>query len=230
MSKYRSTSVHLLGGCNASSDFLDGVCNPNGQVFYPAAPGLVHQGLYVCDASLIPCSVGVNPSLTIAAAAEHVSKHLVKDILKYKSKSSTDFVSKGVDQNPCIAMHDNLKSRDTSYVLIKEIMRGYIGGKVGGRVVFKAIKKDKLHIMDGEIDTLEVDYRTPYTQYTHYRLLLAAASGSRYILEGKKIMNPCLLALNSWRETTSLYVTFKRLAGNSDGEEDLNLKGEPRIP
>ena len=215
MSKYRSTSVHLLGGCNASPEFSDGVCNPNGQVFDPEAPGLVHQGLYVCDASLIPCSVSVNPCLTIAAAAEHVSKHLVKDILKYKSKNCTDFVSKVVDQNPYIAIHDNLKSRDTSYVLVKEIMRGYVGGmpctaslrmkinlqnekncddwnwvmkksrptlkgKIGGHVVFRTIEKDKLHVIDGEIDMFEVDYKTPYAQYMHYRLLLAAASGSRY--------------------------------------------------
>ncbi|XWS43392.1 hypothetical protein CRYUN_Cryun16bG0099400 [Craigia yunnanensis] len=264
MSKYRSTSVHLLGGCNASSDFSDGVCNPNGQIFYPEAPGLVHQGLYVCDASLIPCSVGVNPSLTIAAAAEHVSRHLVKDILRYKSKNCTDFASEVVDQNPYTEIHDNLKSREISYVSLKEIMRGYVGGmpftaslrikinlqnqnncdvwnlvmrksrptlkgKVGGFVVFSAIEKDKLHVIDGEVDMFEVDYRTPYTQYMNYRLLLAAASGSRYVLEGKKIMNPYLFALYSWRETTTLYVTFKKLAGNFAGEVGLNLKGELRI-
>ncbi|XWS59460.1 hypothetical protein CRYUN_Cryun08bG0123800 [Craigia yunnanensis] len=264
MSKYRSTSVHLLGGCNASSDFSDGVCNPNGQIFDPEAPGLVHQGLYVCDASLIPCSVGVNPSLTIAAAAEHVSKHLVKDILRYKSKNCTDFASKVVDQNPYTVLHDNLKRRETSYVSLKEIMRGFVGGmpctaslrikinlqnqnncddwnsvmrksrptlkgKVGGYVVFRAIEKDKLHVIDGEIHMFEVDYRTPYTQYMHYRLLLAAASGSRYVLEGKKIMNPYLFALYSWRETTQLYVTFKKLAGNFSREGGLNLKGELRI-
>ncbi|XVE61454.1 hypothetical protein DITRI_Ditri06bG0041500 [Diplodiscus trichospermus] len=264
MSKYRSTSVHLLGGCNASSDISNGVCNPNGQVFDPEAPGLVHQGLYVCDASLIPCSVGVNPSLTIAAAAEHVSKHLVKDLLTYKSKSCTDFASKVVDQNQYAEIHDNLKSRETSYVSLKEIMRGFVGGmpctaylrikinlqnqnncddcysvisntsstlkgKIGGHVVVKAVEKDKLHVIDGEIDMFEVDHRTPYTRYMHYRLLLAAASGSRYILEGKKIMNPYMFALYSWRETTALYVTFKKLAGNFAGEAGLNLKGELRI-
>ncbi|XVE61452.1 hypothetical protein DITRI_Ditri06bG0041300 [Diplodiscus trichospermus] len=261
MSKYRSTSVHLLGGCNASSDISDGVCNPNGQVFDPEAPGLVHQGLYVCDASLIPCSVGVNPSLTIAAAAEHVSKHLVKDILRYKSKNCTDFASKVVCQKPYAKIHDN---REISCVSLIEIMRGYVGGmpctaylrikinlqnqnnsddrysvmsntsstlkgKIGGYVVFKAAEKDKLHVIDGEIDMFEVDDRTPYTRYMHYRLLLAAASGSRYILEGKKIMNPYLFALYSWRETTTLYVTIKKLAGNSAGEVGLNLKGDLRI-
>ncbi|GMI65940.1 hypothetical protein HRI_000263300 [Hibiscus trionum] len=261
MSKYRSTSVHLLGGCNASSDFSNGVCSPKGQVFNPEAPGLVHQGLYVCDASLIPCSVGVNPCLTIATAAEHVCKHIVKDILKYKSQNCTDFVSKMVDQNPCKETHNNLKSRETSYVSAKETLRGYVGGmpctaslvmkinlqnrnnddvsnrftrkshptlkgKVGGYVVFRAVEKDKLHIIDGEVDMFEEDCRSPYTRYMHYHLLLATSSGSRYVLEGKKIMNPFPFALYSWSETTTLYVTFKRVAGEGEG---LNLKGELRI-
>ena len=42
-------------------------------------------------------------------------------------------------------------------------------------------------------------------------------------------MNPYLFALFSWRETTQLYVTFKKLAGNFAGEVGLNLKGELRI-
>lgn len=216
MSRFRSASVHLLGGCNASSDSSDGVCNPSGLVFYPEVPGLVHQGLYVCDASLIPCSVGVNPCLTIAAAAEHVCKDLVNNALKYKIKTCTTYVSKVVDQNPHIETHDTLKSSETSYVSVKETLRGYIAGmpctatlrmkinlqnsndfdgwnysimrkslvtlkgKVGGYVIFLAIEKDKLHVIDGEVNMFEVNCRTPYTQYMHYRLLLAAASGSRY--------------------------------------------------
>lgn len=45
---------------------------------------MVHPGLYICDASLIPCSVGINPSFTIATSAEYVSKHLLQDVLKHK--------------------------------------------------------------------------------------------------------------------------------------------------
>ncbi|MBA0607969.1 hypothetical protein Godav_020225 [Gossypium davidsonii] len=267
MSRFRSASVHLLGGCNASSDSSDGVCDPNGQVFDPEVPGLVHQGLYVCDASLIPCSVGVNPCLTIAAAAEHVCKDLVNNVLKYKTKICTNYVSKVVDQNPPIETHDTLKRSETSYVSVKETLRGYIGGmpctatlrmkinlqnsndfddwnysimrkslvtlkgKVGGYVVFRAIEKDKLHVIDGEVKMFEVNYRTPYTQYMHYRLLLAAASGSRYVLEGKKIMNPYLFAIFSRKETTTLYVTFKRVSGNfaEDHHVGLNLKGKLKV-
>ena len=201
LSRYRSTSVHLLGGCNASSDPSYGVCNPSGQVFDPESSVMVHQGLYVCDGSLIPCSVGINPSLTIASAAEYVSRHLVKDVLKYKS---TEIAS----QNPHSVSNKNVKSDQRSVVTFAETMRGYVGGmqctvflkvkmnaqeqkglsdchpllrgKVGGYVELKAIERDKLHIIDGKVSLCEVDYRTPYTQYMHYHLLLAGSSGSRY--------------------------------------------------
>ena len=201
LSRYRSTSVHLLGGCNASSDPSYGVCNPSGQVFDPESSVMVHQGLYVCDGSLIPCSIGINPSLTIASAAEYVSRHLVKDVLKYKS---TEIAS----QNPHSVSNKNVKSDQRSVVTFEETMRGYVGGlqctvflkmkmnaqeqkglsnchpllrgKVGGYVELKAIERDKLHIIDGKVSLCEVDYRTPYTQYMHYHLLLAGSSGSRY--------------------------------------------------
>jgi hypothetical protein len=212
MSRYRSTAVHLLGGCNASSDSSGGVCNHKGQVFDPKTPATVHAGLYVCDASLIPCSVGINPSLTIATAAEHASRYLVQDILEYKNKISASVAA--ADQNQFSVTGKNLENDNESTVLIKETMRGYVGGmpctvhlkmkmqsqnlksfdkrnwfigephpllrgKAGGYVVFRAIEKDRLHVIDGEMDLCVVDGRTPYTQYMHYRLLLAAASGSR---------------------------------------------------
>ena len=208
LSRYQSTSVHLLGGCNASSDPSYGVCNPSGQVFNPESSVMVHPGLYICDASLIPCSVGINPSFTIATAAEYVSKHLVQDFLKHK-RVETAY------QNPHSISNKNTKSGWRSMVMFKETMRGYVGGmpctaylkmkmnsqeqkgfsewkscisncypflrgKVGGYVEFKAIEKDKLHIIDGKVSLCEVDYRTPYTHYMHYHLLLAASSCSRY--------------------------------------------------
>ncbi|MEI8255025.1 MAG: GMC oxidoreductase [Deltaproteobacteria bacterium] len=35
-----------------------------------------HPGLYVCDGSMIPAHLGVNPSLTITALAEHARSHV----------------------------------------------------------------------------------------------------------------------------------------------------------
>ena len=169
---------------------------------------MVHPGLYICDSSLIPCSVGINPSLAIATAAEYVSRQLVQDVLKHKSVEAAYQI-----QNPHSISNKNAKSGSRSMVIFKETMRGYVGGmpctaylrmkmnsqekkslsewkscinncypllrgKVGGYVEFKAIEKDKLHVIDGKVSSCEVDYRTPYTHYMHYHLLLAA--GSRY--------------------------------------------------
>ncbi|XP_070665018.1 uncharacterized protein [Malus domestica] len=262
MSKYRSASVHLLGGCNASSDPSHGVCNSNGQVFDPVSPITVHPGLYVCDASLIPCSIGINPSLTIATAAEHISKNLVQDALMYREGLAS--VPKIANQGPDSFTDKTMVNGQRSEVLVKETMRGYVGGmpcaaylrmkmnpqdqkgpneqklgtqeahsllrgKVGGHVKLRAFEKDDLHVLDGDVNFCEVDCRTPYTQYMHYHLLLGASTGSRYILEGRKIMNPYLSALYAWREMTTLHVTFVKVAEKNSKDEKVVLKGELSI-
>ncbi|RZC90861.1 hypothetical protein C5167_028692, partial [Papaver somniferum] len=256
ISRYRSTSVHLLGGCNASSDPSKGVCNSNGQVFDPRCPSSVHPGLYVCDASLIPCSIGINPCLTIATAAEHVSRNLVQDALMYKRSTYPTEIS-----TPKLGACKKLETGMKPAVIIRETITGYLGGMpctayltmkmnssiqngpnesnlvsgeshpllrglVGGYVVLKAVEKDKLHVISGEVDMCRVDSRTPYTQYMYYHLILASASGSRYVLEGKKIMNPYLLGLYAWKETTTLHVTLKRINERSSNSKKMDIKGE----
>ncbi len=60
-------TVHPLGGCPMGRDAFEGVADSFGRVFgYP--------NLYVCDGSLIPSALGVPPSMTIAALAEHVAE------------------------------------------------------------------------------------------------------------------------------------------------------------
>jgi cholesterol oxidase len=66
-------SVHNLGGCRMSEHEGDGVVDENGQVWgYP--------NLYVLDGSILPRSVGVNPSHTIAAIAERNVAVAIKEI------------------------------------------------------------------------------------------------------------------------------------------------------
>jgi cholesterol oxidase len=62
-------AVHPLGGCVMADSIEDGVVNTKGEVFnYP--------GLYVVDGSIIPTSIGPNPSLTIAAMAEYIADQI----------------------------------------------------------------------------------------------------------------------------------------------------------
>jgi cholesterol oxidase len=60
----RPLTAHLLGGCSMGSGPEHGVVDRAGRVFG-------HPGLYVCDGSIVSANLGVNPSLTIAALAEH---------------------------------------------------------------------------------------------------------------------------------------------------------------
>jgi cholesterol oxidase len=56
-----------------------GVINHKCQVFDGKGPDSVHSGLYVCDGSAIPRSIGVNPLLTITALTERAMVHLARD-------------------------------------------------------------------------------------------------------------------------------------------------------
>jgi cholesterol oxidase len=75
----KPATAHPLGGCGMGQDARSGVVNHKCQVFDGASPDSVHAGLYVCDGSAIPRSIGVNPLLTITALAERAMVHLARD-------------------------------------------------------------------------------------------------------------------------------------------------------
>jgi cholesterol oxidase len=58
------TTAHILGGAVIAPDASQGVVDARQRVFG-------YENLLVCDGSAIPANVGVNPSLTITALAEH---------------------------------------------------------------------------------------------------------------------------------------------------------------
>ena len=62
--------AHPLGGCRMAESADLGVVDDSGQVFG-------YEGLHCFGSSIIPTSLGVNPSLTIAAVAERCADRLV---------------------------------------------------------------------------------------------------------------------------------------------------------
>lgn len=63
---------HPLGGCNMADSAAQGVVDYRGEVFgYP--------GLFVMDGSVVPVALGLNPSQTIAALAEHAAAKMTED-------------------------------------------------------------------------------------------------------------------------------------------------------
>jgi len=63
------TTAHILGGAVIAPDPDQGVIDAHQRVFG-------YENLLVCDGSAIPANVGVNPSLTITALAEHAMSHV----------------------------------------------------------------------------------------------------------------------------------------------------------
>ncbi|MEX2526713.1 MAG: GMC oxidoreductase [Gemmatimonadota bacterium] len=66
-------TVHPLGGCVMGESAESGVVDHLGRVFRSDTGDQLHAGLYVCDGSVIPRALGVNPFLTIAALAERTA-------------------------------------------------------------------------------------------------------------------------------------------------------------
>lgn len=59
-----STTAHVLGGCPMGASKEDGVVNEKFQVHG-------YKNMMILDGSIIPCNLGVNPSLTITALSEY---------------------------------------------------------------------------------------------------------------------------------------------------------------
>ena len=81
-------TAHPLGGCAMGSNHRDGVVNHLGQVFAPSGPNdkdapdtipadRVFPDLVVLDGAVIPTSLGINPSLTIATLAGRAMRRLI---------------------------------------------------------------------------------------------------------------------------------------------------------
>jgi cholesterol oxidase len=65
------TTAHILGGCAMGTDAETGVIDEKCRVFG-------YENLMVIDGSMIGANLGVNPSLTITALAEHAMSHVPK--------------------------------------------------------------------------------------------------------------------------------------------------------
>jgi len=63
------STAHILGGAVIAGSPERGVVDARQRVFG-------YENLLVCDGAAIPANVGVNPSLTIAALAEHAMSHI----------------------------------------------------------------------------------------------------------------------------------------------------------
>ena len=65
----KATTAHILGGCPMGLTPETGVVDTEMRLFG-------YENFYVTDGSIVPANLGVNPSLTITALAEHAMSHV----------------------------------------------------------------------------------------------------------------------------------------------------------
>ncbi|HTN83650.1 MAG TPA: alpha/beta fold hydrolase [Sorangium sp.] len=229
-------TVHPLGGCMMADSAEAGVVNDRGTVFASSTGAAVHEGLYVCDGSIIPVSLGVNPLLTISALAERCAIHLTRDRglhIDYSDKgpivpepatrkpgirfteTMKGYFSKAVDSDYETAAALG-KQEDSSFKFILTIVSEDVDAMISspehaapllGTVNAPALSGRPLTVTHGTFNLFVQDPNAADTRNMKYSMRLASEEGRSFYFYGFKVVTDRPI-WDVWHDTTTLYITI----------------------
>lgn len=214
-------TVHPLGGCSMGRDAAQGVVDGECRVFSGLSGTDVHPGLYVCDGSVMPRSLGVNPLLTIAAVSERAMIRLAAA------------EGKSIDMSPA-RPQPPAAAEPTAGIRFTEKMAGTVrpvgGGPeseaefvvtvhapdadrflrepqheaaLTGTVFVQAISAQALTVHGGRFNLFTDAADRVETKQMEYRMPLTDASGRSFYFHGRKSIHDDR-GFDLWRDTTTL--------------------------
>jgi cholesterol oxidase len=239
----RLVTVHPLGGCPMGVDASSGVVDERCRVFDGAPGNTVHQGLYVCDGSIIPRSLGVNPLLTISAISERAMVKLAADngrVIRTGPAIATSVP--GAPEVPGIRFTEKMagditlnasSGRSAAAVILtihasdgdRFIRDARHEAEIVGTVEIAALCDDTLTVHGGRFNLFTPDPARVETRQMEYRMPLAAGDGRRFYFHGVKTIHDDP-GFDLWRDTTTLQVNIHQ---GEDAGGPLVASGELRI-
>ncbi|WP_263381488.1 GMC oxidoreductase [Granulicella arctica] len=241
LTNHNLITVHPLGGCTMSADATTGVVNHKGQVFSATTGTSVYDSLYVCDGSVMPRSLGVNPLLTISAVAERCCALIAEDrgwTIDYNSTQTlqpssapvavglrfteamkgffsmhvTDDFAKGSEQGE----QDNSNFEFILTVIADDLDQLLASpdhpARMVGMATAPALSAKPLTVSKGEFRLLVTDPSQPDSRLMTYAMNLTSEEGKVFVFTGTKIIKNDGI-LNLWRDSSTLYITISDVSG-----------------
>lgn len=229
-------TVHPLGGAVMGEDAASGVVDERGRVFAGTSGEAVHDGLYVCDGSIVPRSLGANPLLTICALAERQVEILAEDrgwriadgwratrapaagsppVGVAFTEAMRGHFSIGETEDFAAGARRGEDEGSSCDVLLTVFSRDLAGlaadpkhrsGMIGS-VLAPTLSPAPLTVADGTFDLFVDDLSAAKTKNLRYRMRLEAEDGRVFFLDGFKVVRDDP-GFDAWADMTTLFTTI----------------------